>query len=61
MSRRSRTANVLAALTTILLAVPAFGQAPPASAVVVNVVGAGDSQPALEAALRSPSRVCDSR
>jgi hypothetical protein len=52
MSRRSRTANVLAALTTILLAAPAFGQAPPASAVVVNVVGAGDSQPALEASLR---------
>ena len=28
MSRRSRTANVLAALTTILLAAPAFGESP---------------------------------
>jgi hypothetical protein len=52
MSRRSRTANVLAALTTILLATNARGQAAAASAVVVNVVGAGDSQAALEGSLR---------
>ncbi len=57
MSRRSRRANVLAALTTILFATSARGQASPASTtvsstVVVNVVGAGDSQAPLEGSLR---------